>query len=609
MTQHTTSQAFIENLLSEMTLAEKIGQMTQPEKNSVKKGDIARFSLGSVLSGGGGNPTENNPKNWREMVLGFIEEAQGSRLKIPLIYGVDAVHGHNNMFGATIFPHNIALGATRDTDLVRRIGRATALEVAATGVRWDFAPAVSIPYDIRWGRSFEGYSQDTQLVGQLAAAYIEGLRGESWNSPSSVLPSVKHFVADGATTFGSSRRISGDPNALQNDATLANAHVDASMQALLDLGAWQLDQGNSEIDEQTLREVHLPPYKRAIEAGALNIMTSYSSWNGVKMHGHDYLVNTVLKGEMGFEGFIVTDWEGIDQIDADYYTCVVKSINAGIDMVMVPFKYERFIETLTRAVEAGDVPLSRIDDAVRRILHTKHALGLFENQPLPELEVVGSKAHREIAREAVRKSQVLLKNEGVFPLSKNARVLLAGSAANDLGAQCGGWTISWMGGHGQITEGTNVLEAFKATLSRPELLTYSEDGTTDQRFEVGVVVIAEEPAAEGMGDRFELKLTEAHIQTIQNARAHCDKVAVLLFSGRPYVVTEHISGWDAFVASWLPGSEGQGIADVVFGDFPFTGKLGFHWPYSQQDLHLTPESKHLFKIGDGLTTLKTPVTI
>ncbi|WP_189009727.1 glycoside hydrolase family 3 protein, partial [Deinococcus roseus] len=248
--------------------------------------------------------------------------------------------------GATLFPHNNALGATRDFDLVRRIGRATALEVAATGVRWDFAPAVSIPYDLRWGRSFEGYSQDTELVGDFAAAYIAGLKGDSWNSPTSVLPSVKHYVADGHTTFGSSRRIAGDPNALQNDATLANAHVDAGMQALLEQGAWQLDQGNSEIDEKTLREVHLPPYQKAIAAGALNIMTSYSSWNGLKMHAHKYLVQDVLKDELGFEGFIVTDWEAIDQIDPDFYTCVVQSINAGIDMVMVPFKYERFMETL-----------------------------------------------------------------------------------------------------------------------------------------------------------------------------------------------------------------------------------------------------------------------
>lgn len=609
MSQTSKQPEFVQTLLAQMTLQEKIGQMTQPEKNSVKKGDIARYGLGSVLSGGGGNPTENTPHNWRDMVLGFTEEAKQSRLGIPLIYGVDAVHGHNNMHGATIFPHNIALGATRDPQLVKRIGRATALEVAATGVRWDFAPAVSIPYDIRWGRSFEGYSQDTQLVSELAAAYIEGLRGERWNSPTSVLPSVKHFVADGHTTFGSSKRISGDPNALQNDATLANAHVDAGMQALLNQGAWQLDQGNSEIDEDTLRRIHLPPYQKAIEAGALNIMTSYSSWNGVKMHGHKYLVQDVLKGEMGFEGFIVTDWEGIDQIDPDYHTCVVQSINAGIDMVMVPFKYERFIETLTRAVENGDVSMDRIDDAVTRILNTKFALGLFEEQALPELSVVGCLEHRELARDAVRKSQVLLKNEGVFPLSKNQKLLVAGSAANDLGAQCGGWTISWMGGHGQITEGTNLLEAFKATISNPELLTYSEDGESKETFDVGVVVIAEEPAAEGMGDRFELKLTEKHLEVLANARKACRKLGVLLLSGRPYVVTEQIAEWDAFVASWLPGSEGQGVADVVFGDFPFTGKLSFHWPLTQTDLKLTAESQHLFKLGEGITTQKTPVTI
>ncbi|WP_189006559.1 glycoside hydrolase family 3 protein, partial [Deinococcus roseus] len=288
-------------------------------------------------------------------------------------------------------------------------------------------------------------------------------------------------------------------------------------------------------------------------------------------------------------------------------TCVVQSINAGIDMVMVPFKYERFMETLTRAVEQGDVSIERIDDAVSRILHAKHALGLFEEQELPELSVVGCREHRELAREAVRKSQVLLKNDNVFPLSKNQRILVAGGAANDLGAQCGGWSISWMGGHGNITQGTNLLEAFTNTLSSPELLEYSEDGSSSEQFEVGIVVIAEEPAAEGMGDRFELKLSEKHLDVIANARKVCNKIAVLLLSGRPYVVTEQLPEWDAFVACWLPGTEGQGVADVVFGDVPFTGKLSYHWPLTQQDLRLTSESQHLFTLGDGITTEKTPV--
>ena len=345
-------------LLEQMTLSEKVAQMTQVEKNSLTPEAVAKYGIGSVLSGGGGNPEPNSPANWRAMVQSFQQASRQSRLEIPLLYGSDAVHGHNNMNGATIFPHNIGLGATRDPDLLRRVGRVTAIETSAVGVRWDFAPAVSVPQDIRWGRSFEGYSQDTRIVSELATAFLGGLQGDDLSDPTAVLGCIKHYVADGATTWGTSQRV--DRAALQIDQTLANANVDESFLKLVAEGAWQLDQGSSDIDENELRRVHLPPYEAAIKAGALTVMASYSSWDGLKLHAHRYLLTDVLKDELGFEGFVVTDWEGVDQISPDdFYDSVVQAVNAGIDMVMVPFRFERFMETLQKAVNQGDVPFKR----------------------------------------------------------------------------------------------------------------------------------------------------------------------------------------------------------------------------------------------------------
>jgi beta-glucosidase len=344
----------IEDLLARMTLAEKIGQMTLVEKNSINPEDVTANDIGAVLSGGGGSPSKNSPEAWVEMVGGYQEAALQSRLGIPLLYGVDAVHGHNNVKGAAIFPHNIGLGATQNPELLEQIGRATAVEVTATGIDWNYAPAVTVPQDIRWGRTYEGYSEDTELVSVLGAAYLEGLQGGDLSDPQTVLATPKHFVGDGGTTWGSSNT-----------------------------GDYQIDQGDTQIDEATLRAVHLPPYQAAIEAGAQSIMVSFSSWNGTKMHAQQYLLTAVLKGELGFAGFLVSDWEAVDQINPnDYYDSVVTAINAGIDMNMVPHNYERFVSTLTHAVEKGDVSQERIDDAVRRILTVKFALGLFE-RPLP----------------------------------------------------------------------------------------------------------------------------------------------------------------------------------------------------------------------------------
>ncbi|THF70835.1 beta-glucosidase [Deinococcus sp. Arct2-2] len=611
---NSAQQHFVEQLLSKMTLDEKIGQMTQPEKNSVTPADVTRLGLGSVLSGGGGNPDPNTPAEWRGMVTAFQEGALASRLGIPLLYGVDAVHGHNNVVGATIFPHNIGLGAARDADLVRRIGRATALEVVATGVRWTFAPAVSIPQDVRWGRSYEGYSQDSALVSELAVALIDGLKGDGWNSPTAVLPSVKHYVADAAATWGSSKRVNRQAlaeaqNAAQTtDQTLAIAHMDQSFVELLKLGAWQIDQGDAEIDEATLRAVHLAPYRAALEAGALNVMASYSSWQGLKMHAHQYLLTDVLKDELGFEGFVVSDWEGIDQIyPGDYDRCVVASINAGIDMVMVPFDAERFIGSLRRAVQGGEVFPARIDDAVRRILTAKVALNLFENPRTDPalLELVGCSAHRTLAREAAAKSLVLLKNEGdALPLRRNTSPLLvAGPDADDVGVQCGGWTVSWMGGRGPTTPGTSILQGLRHTLGA-EQVQYSADGQlpVDTEYEVGLVVLAEEPYAEGMGDRANLHLSADQVALLRRVRARCQRLVVVLLSGRPLLITDELPHWDAFVAAWLPGTEGEGVADVLCGDVPFTGRLSFDWPQSAEDLPRREDGSALFRMGAGLNS-------
>ncbi len=590
------------DLLEQMTLLEKVAQMTQVEKNSLTPEDVAAHGIGSVLSGGGGNPEPNNPQAWLEMVGRFQRAALQSRLKIPLLYGSDAVHGHNNLAGATIFPHNIGLGATRDPDLVRRVGRVTALETSAVGVRWDFAPAVSVPQDVRWGRSFEGYSQDTAIVSEMATAFLEGLQGDDLRDPTAVLGCIKHYVADGATTWGSSQRV--DRAALEIDQTLANANVDESFLKLVSEGAWQLDQGSSDIDEATLRRVHLPPYEAAIKAGALSVMASYSSWGGLKLHAHRYLLTEVLKDELGFEGFVVTDWEGVDQISPDdFYDSVVQAVNAGIDMVMVPFRFERFMETLLGAVEKGDLSLSRIDDAVSRILYVKARMGLFgDTGTLPDPVNVGSAEHRAVAREAVRKSLVLLKNDATLPLTKSQTMLVAGRAADDVGYQCGGWTITWMGGPGPTTPGTTLLEGLKIAVPLAEI-SHRADGNFATHAEVGMVVLAEEPYAEGMGDKEDLHLRPEQIALLERVRAQCDKLVLILFSGRPLILTEQLPLCDALIAAWLPGTEGQGVAEVLFGEYEFSGKLPFAWPESMVQIPLARlEQEPLFPLGYGLTT-------
>jgi beta-glucosidase len=576
-----------ERLLERMTLLEKIGQMTQVDVHSLREGAVRELGIGSVLSGGGGNPTPNNSSAWAEMVRRVQSEALESRLGIPLLYGVDAIHGHNNLHGATIFPHNVGLGAARNADLVERIGQVTASELLATNVHWTFAPAVSVPQDIRWGRTFEGFSQDPALVSSLGAAFIRGLNGNQ----RPVLASPKHFMGDGGTTWGSTRRygwVQGWWNSEEPDR-------------------WQLDQGDLRADEASLRSVHLPPYKEAIAAGALSIMISYSSWNGEKLHAHRYLLTDVLKGELDFQGFLVSDWLGVSQLDSNFEKAVCLGINAGLDMVMVPFEYERFISAVEAGIETGIIPVSRIEDACRRILRVKAALGLFD-EPFGDdalLPLVGNAAHRAVAREAVIKSQVLLKNEAAaLPLSPDiGRLLVAGAAADDIGLQCGGWTIEWQGGRGAITDGTTLLQGIAATVSPDASLVFQANGEFGgERGEVGIVVLSEPPYSEGEGDRFDLSLPVEDVELVRRVRGQCDVLVLVIYSGRPLIIGDVLDSCDALVAAWLPGTEANGVADVLFGKEPFTGRLPYDWPATMDQVISRNGHAPLFPISYGLTT-------
>ncbi len=560
----------VEDLLARMSLPEKIGQMTQIETNSIRDPAlVAQKFLGSVLSGGDGQPRPNTLDNWIKLVGGYQRAALQTRLGIPLIYGIDAVHGHNAVSGAVVYPHNIGLGAAGDPDLVQRIGRATAEEMAATGILWNFAPVLAVAQDIRWGRTYESYSQDTALVTKLGVAYIQGLQGADLTAPTAVLATPKHYLGDGGTAYGSSKTDN-----------------------------YLLDQGDVQVDEATLRALYLPPYRAAIQAGALSVMVSFSSWQGTKMHANKYLVTGVLKDELGFQGFVVSDWGGVDQISADYSQAVETAINAGIDMVMVPYDADKFINALTGAVQSGRVPQARIDDAVRRILGVKFKLGLFE-RPLPDtslFDLVGSNAHRTLGREAVAKSLVLLKNDNAtLPLAGAIpQILVAGQGADDIGIQCGGWTLSWQGRPGNITQGTTILQGIQAAAPASDVR-YDRAGSftgLSGLADVGIVVVGELPYAEGVGDRSTLLLSQDDDALVQKMRPLVKKLVVILISGRPLVVDKALHSADAFVAAWLPGTEGVGVADVLFGTAPFNGKLSFAWPGA--------DGKILFEVGYGL---------
>ncbi|WP_405589478.1 glycoside hydrolase family 3 protein [Streptomyces sp. NBC_01092] len=585
-------QRRVADLLSRMSLAEKAGQMTQAERGALSNaGDVAAYDLGSILSGGGSTPTPNTAEAWARMIDGFQLRAQATRFQIPLIYGVDAVHGHNNLVGATIMPHNVGLGATRDPDLAYRAGAVTAAETRATGIPWDFAPCLCVTRDDRWGRAYESFGEDPALVESMETI-IQGLQGaangKDLKDDDKVLATAKHFVGDGGTGYGSSTN-----------------------------GTYTIDQGVTKVTRQELEAVHLAPFETAVDRGVGTVMPSYSSLDlvgdgqgPVKMHARADMINGVLKDRMGFDGFVISDWNGIDQIPGDYASDIRTSVNAGLDMIMAPYAFRDFHTTLVKEVQAGRVSEARIDDAVSRILTQKFRLGLFE-KPYADTSgasKIGSAGHRAVAREAVAESQVLLKNAGgVLPLKKSQKVYVAGSNADDIGNQSGGWTITWQGSSGDITPGTTILEAIGKNSTA---LTYSKDASEPLTgHDVGVVVVGETPYAEGVGDvgnGHDLRLSAADQAAVDKV-CGAMKCAVLTVSGRPQLINdEKLSGIDALVASWLPGTEGDGVADVLYGKRPFTGQLPVSWPRSEAQLPINVGDASYdprFPYGWGLTTL------
>lgn len=588
-----TAAVRVKDLLGRMTLEEKIGQMVQIDRTVANADVMKSYFIGSILSGGGSVPLpEASAADWVNMINEFQNGSLSTRLGIPMIYGIDAVHGHNNVYNATIFPHNIGLGASRDPGLVRRIGAATAAEVRATGIPYVFAPCIAVCRDPRWGRCYESYSEDPKIVQEMTEI-IPGLQGDipadsrkgvPYVGKNKVAACAKHFVGDGGTTKG-------------------------------------INENNTVIDRHGLLSIHMPGYYDSIIKGVSTVMVSYSSWNGVKMHANRELVTGFLKDTLNFKGFVISDWEGVDRITSpphsNYSYSVQAAIQAGIDMVMVPFNYTEFIDDLTQLVKINIIPMDRIDDAVARILLVKFTMGLFEN-PMADFSLVnelGSQANRDLAREAVRKSLVLLKNgenktNQLLPLSKRAsKILVAGSHADNLGYQCGGWTINWQGFSGNnYTRGTTILGAVSSTVDASTEVVYREipesDFVKSSNFDYAIVVVGEHPYAETGGDSMTLTMADPGPSVIKNV-CEAVKCVVIIISGRPIVIEPYLSSINALVAAWLPGSEGLGVTDVLFGDYGFSGKLPRTWfrtvdqlPMNVGDSHYDP----LFPLGSGLTT-------
>ncbi|MCW1891689.1 MAG: glycoside hydrolase family 3 C-terminal domain-containing protein [Candidatus Uhrbacteria bacterium] len=577
----------IEDLLARMTLDEKIGQMALVEKNSVHDvDDIASYGIGAMLSGMGAKPEPNTPSGWLNMVGSFQRSALSSRLGIPLLYGADAIHGHSNVFGATMFPHMIGLGATRDADLVERVARATAEEMEATGIYWTYSPNLDLPRDIRWGRTYEAFTDDPTLAGELGAAYVRGTQGSG--SSMNVIATAKHYLGIGAMQWGSS----------------SNKN-------------FKIDQGRTPSSTAALQEEYLPPYRAVVDAGVGSVMIGLNSWDGTWASYDKNLITGSLKGDLGFSGFVISDWYAVYEHSFTQYEGLVKSINAGVDMVMLPFDYKGFLMNMRLAVKTGDIPQARIDDAVRRILRAKFQAGLFE-RPLAsesELSVIGSSEHHAIAREAVSKSLVLLKNDqDLLPLSpKMNHLRIAGSAADNVGRQSGAWTVEWRGIDGNWLEGgTSILQGIKNAVSSSTTVEYDREAkfVSAKRANVGIAIVGEKPYAEGWGDDANPSLAKEDLETIDRLRASCDRVIVVLVSGRPLMIADKINDWDALVEAWLPGSEGEGVADVLFGKQPFVGKLPLPWPASVKQLPISVDGKTkdgtkvLFPRGFGIHTEK-----
>jgi beta-glucosidase len=564
----------VTDLLTRMTLAEKAGQMILTERTCASAADVTHYYLGSIFNGGGNVPFPNTPAGWCAMIDAYQQAALATRLPIPFLYGTDAVHGHNNVGGATIFPHNIGLGAAGEADLAERIGRVVAAEVRATGAHWTFAPCVAVPQNEKWGRTYEGYSEATEAVGKLGAAFIRGVQGADYpdglNQKDRILACLKHLIGDGATEGG-------------------------------------VNAGNALLTDTVLRLKYLPPYIAGLKAGARTVMVSYNRVNGMECHANQILLTEILKNELGFDGFVVSDYDGIDDNDkADYKNAVKLAVNAGVDLIMVSRQWKTCLANLISLASSGEIAQTRIDDAVRRILRVKMQLGLFE-KPYSDRTLMadfGGAEHRAVAREAVRKSLVLLKNDNnLLPLAKTGkRILVAGKCADNIGNQCGGWTITWQGMSGKITSGTSILQGIK-NVAAGDTVTYQQDGRGAAAYDVAIVVIGETPYAESQGDNQTLALDSVDLQTLQNVKHSGVPTVAVLVSGRPLIVTDYLEDWAALVAAWLPGTEGQGVAEVLFGDYDFSGKLPCVWPQSVSQLPIDPDDGQtpLFALGTGLT--------
>ncbi len=575
----------VEGFIDSMTLRQKAGQMVQAERGDISPAEVKSYGVGSILSGGGSHPTsfDNTPLQWYNMYVDYQTKAIESGTGIPIIYGIDAVHGNNNLYGATIFPHNIGLGAANDPELMYEIGRVTAEEMLVTGINWNFAPAMSVVQDIRWGRTYEGFSEDPVLHGDLIASIILGMEENG------VSATAKHFLGDGGTSGGH-------------------------------------DRGNTMGTEEMIRELYLAPYYDAIEANVDTVMISYSSINGSKMHQNGYWINDVLKDELGFEGFVISDWEAIHELSGDLETQIVLSVNAGVDMLMEPNAWRETISGIESAVSSNRITTERIDDAIRRILTVKYYRGLFED-PFAKLDdsYLGNEDHLAVAREAVRKSLVLLKNDNSsLPLAKTHKIYITGPGANSIGLQSGGWSTHWQGAYSnfwswdfemipndQLGSGIGIEDALSEALGgfSGEIVNSPELADTI------IIVLSENPYAEGFGDNYDMTLTtgNAHSENeaaLQIAAQYNDSknVVGILLSGRPLLLEDNLQNFDSFIAAWLPGSEGgHGISDVLFGEFDFTGTLSFTWPNNYEQIgynmndDLYDPSSVLFPYGFGLS--------
>lgn len=575
----------VRTLLAKMTLEEKIGQMLQAEHSGLTDiTDIEKYFVGSILSGGSSDPKSGNSlESWTDLYDSLQSRTSNTRLRIPILFGIDAVHGHNNVLNAVVFPHNIGLGCSRNPSLVEKAARVTAREVRATGINWTFAPCVTVPRDERWGRTYEGFGETPELARDLGAAAVHGFQSGNLSNPLSVLACAKHFIGDGGTEFGTS------------------------------LKTKMLDRGDTKISEQELRTIHMQGYVSAIKAGVGTIMPSYSSWNGVKCSGSKRLLTEILKGELKFDGFLISDYDAIDEMPGDFKTQIETSVNAGMDMFMVPKKYRELSRLLLELVKEGRVPMSRIDDAAKRVLRVKFAMGLLDKgrSQMADRKLhsgFGSAPHRQAARECVRETLVLLKNNNqLLPLAKNVkRIVVAGKSADDIGNQCGGWTITWQGKSGNVTPGgTTILKAIRESVSANTNLVYSRDAAEITAADAAVVVVGETPYAEMPGDKADLTLSSEDLAVIEKVKRTGVPTVIILLSGRPMIIDRALELSDAFVAAWLPGTEGRGVTDVLFGDYKFTGKLSFSWPRSMEHFPVNVGDKNynpLFKYGFGLTT-------